>query len=83
MTPLQIEFEKTGYASWVNDETYPHGKVYTDAYVKWLEKKAKAAPGLLEALQLAYEEINHPLNVTPRTNLVKKIEKTINKSLQP
>lgn len=40
-----------------------------------------AAPELLEALQLAWEEINHPHNITPRTNLTEKIQKAIKKAL--
>ena len=39
MTELQKEFEATGYASWINSDAYPDGKIYTDEYVKWLEKQ--------------------------------------------
>lgn len=40
-----------------------------------------AAPDLLEALMLAKEELNNPLNVTPRTSLSEAIKSAINKAL--
>lgn len=43
MTDLQKEFESTGFASWVNSDLYPEGKVYTNEYVKWLEAKLGSA----------------------------------------
>ncbi len=36
---LQKEFEATGYASWINSDTYPNGRIYTNEYVNWLEKQ--------------------------------------------
>jgi hypothetical protein len=36
---LQKEFEATGYASWINADTYPNGRIYTNEYVNWLEKQ--------------------------------------------
>lgn len=42
MTDLQKEFEATGYASWINLDLYPDGKIYTQEYTKWLEKQVLA-----------------------------------------
>lgn len=39
MNDLQKEFEKTGYTSWINSDLYPDGKIYTQEYTEWLEKK--------------------------------------------
>ena len=36
---LQREFEATGYASWINSDLYPDGKIYTKEYTEWLERK--------------------------------------------
>ena len=41
MNYLQKEFEKTGYASYINSDIYPDGKIYTKEYTEWLEKKVK------------------------------------------
>lgn len=37
MNELQKEFEATGYASWINSDLYPNGRIYTQEYTKWLE----------------------------------------------
>ena len=37
MHKLQIEFESTGYNSWINSDLYPDGKIYTKEYTEWLE----------------------------------------------
>lgn len=42
MTELQKEFEATGYTSWINLDLYPNGKIYTNEYVEWLEKRIEA-----------------------------------------
>jgi hypothetical protein len=39
MTDLQKEYEDTGYASWINSEIYPNGKIYTQEYTNWLENQ--------------------------------------------
>ena len=43
MTKLQIEFENTGYTSWINSDIYPDGKIYTQEYTRWLEKELLAS----------------------------------------
>jgi hypothetical protein len=43
MNELQKEFEATGYASWVDSDDFPEGKVPTQAYVKWLEERVRRA----------------------------------------
>ena len=52
MTNLQKEFEKTGYASWINSDIYPDGKIYTKEYVKWLEKKLKDKRTLIPNIEI-------------------------------
>lgn len=42
MTELQQEFENNGYASWINSDLYPDGKIYTKEYTKWLEGQVLA-----------------------------------------
>lgn len=42
MTELQKEFEATGYTSWINADLYPDGKIYTQEYTQWLEKRVEA-----------------------------------------
>ena len=39
MSNLQDEFEATGYASWINSDLYPDGRIYTKEYTEWLEKQ--------------------------------------------
>lgn len=39
MKELQKEFEATGYASWINSDLYPDGKIYTKEYTQWLERQ--------------------------------------------
>lgn len=39
MNELQKEFEQTGYASWIDSDIYPDGKIFTKEYTKWLENK--------------------------------------------
>jgi hypothetical protein len=39
MTELQKEFEATGYSSWINSDLYPDGRIYTQEYTQWLEKR--------------------------------------------
>jgi len=42
---LRKEFEATGYASWINSDIYPDGRIYTKEYTEWLEKQ------IVEALE--------------------------------
>jgi hypothetical protein len=42
MTELQKEFEAAGYASWINSDLYPDGKIYTQEYTQWLERQVLA-----------------------------------------
>lgn len=42
MTELQKEFEATGYASYINANLYPDGKIYTQEYTQWLERQVLA-----------------------------------------
>lgn len=57
MTELQKQFEaETKLASWVNDEFYLKGKVYTSAYVEWLEAKLNKHDVLLNAV--AHQKID-------------------------
>lgn len=42
---LRKEFEATGYASWINSDAYPDGRIYTKEYTEWLEKQ------IVEALE--------------------------------
>lgn len=39
MNELQKEFEATGYTSWINANLYPDGRIYTQEYTQWLEKR--------------------------------------------
>jgi hypothetical protein len=39
---LQKEFEAIGYASWINADVYPNGKIYTREYTEWLERQVMA-----------------------------------------
>jgi Fe-S-cluster-containing dehydrogenase component len=39
MTDLRKEFEATGYSSWINSDLYPNGRIYTQEYTEWLERK--------------------------------------------
>lgn len=42
MEDLQKEFEATGYASWINADLYPDGKIYAKEYTQWLERQVLA-----------------------------------------
>lgn len=44
---LQEEFESTGYASWINSELYPDGKIYTKEYTHWLEQQVFSLRSLI------------------------------------
>lgn len=43
MTPKELreEFESMGYTSWINSDIYPDGKIYTQEYTEWLERKVE------------------------------------------
>lgn len=36
---LRKHFEDTGYTAWINADLYPNGRIYTQEYTEWLEKK--------------------------------------------
>jgi|688.fasta_scaffold913209_1 hypothetical protein len=42
MSILQEEYEATGYASWLDSDLYPDGKMYTKGYTRWLEEQVLA-----------------------------------------
>lgn len=42
---LQEQFEaESGSAAWINADVYPDGKIYTQEYVRWLERKNTPQP---------------------------------------
>ena len=51
MNELQKEFEETGYLSWINSDLYPNGKIYTQEYTEWLERKVKNNVDLADVSQ--------------------------------
>lgn len=54
MTDLQRQFEATGYTSWINSDLYPDGKIYTQEYTQWLEKRVQelSMPGITKRFNL-------------------------------
>ena len=59
MTDLQKEFEKTGYASWINSDIYPDGKIYTKEYTEWLENR------ITELLKLNKSDVISSVCINP------------------
>jgi hypothetical protein len=50
MTDLQKEFEASGYTSWINSDLYPDGKIYTQEYTQWLEKRVESMLTLIREM---------------------------------